>query len=131
MLSHVGPEFHLSGKQHFGCENEQEAYRRGTEYLYEKQPERPKLKPFQENQVAVVKQHQHKHINAVRRPAHGFGGGFTVVELGAIAGGQYIDQEGAGIGNQYTGSGMKSGRGGEVVKRQPGNKSKHQQPDTG
>ncbi len=103
MLSHIGAELHFTGKQQFSRKNKQQANRRGTEYLYEKEPEGSKLQPLEENQVAIVQEYQHKDVYTIRRPTHGLGGGLPVVEFGAVTRGQDIDQKGPHIGNKYTG----------------------------
>lgn len=103
MLSHIGTKLHFTGKQQFSRKNKQQAHRRGTEYLYEKEPEGSKLQPLKENQVAVVQEYQHNDVDTIRRPSHGFWGRLPVVEFGAVARSKDIDQKGPHISNEYTG----------------------------
>ena len=125
-LRRICPEFQFPREEQLDSKNEQHADAGGAYHLDHILEETAEVKPFQEEQVAMVKNRQDQYIYSERRPAHGFGRWFAVVEFRRIFGCKDVDHERPDISDQHARRSMKTRCHHEIVQCKPGKKADEQ-----
>lgn len=128
-LGGIGAVFQFPWEQQFNGEDQQEADARSCANFYDKVQESTEIQPFQQHEVGMVQEGEHKNIDGIGRPTHAPGGRLAVIEFRRVLGNKKVDHKRPDIGNEHAGGRMQSRRHGKIIQDQTCNKSHQQQPD--
>src|SRR6187401_456265 len=96
-LCSIGPVLQPSWKQNFRSKDQQHTDSRSRNYFYQEIKKIANLKPFQQQQVTVMKQRKCKYIYGIRRPTHCSCRRLAVIKFRGILWDQDIDYKWAEI----------------------------------